>query len=441
MNKPREIAINVPLLARVEGEGALELSVRDNRIDELRLRIFEPPRLFEKFLQGRSYDDVIDIVARICGICPVAYQMSAAHALEQALGVEPGPWVREMRRLFYCGEWLESHALHIHLLAAPDFLKYHSAIEMAKDYPDEVRRGLKIQALGNSLIRLFGARSVHPVGARVGGFWHAPEPEQIAAMAKQVREAIPEAEALISWLAGLELPEDEQDFISVAVVHPDEYGINEGVIRTSSGLDVSKEDYPRHYRETQAPHSTAFHSHFFPDGVDAGGPGTPYLVGPLARINLQLDKLPEVTREVLERTGVRFPSRNMFHSALARAVEIHYTLHEALRIMEGYRRPEAPAVEPRARAGVGFGATEAPRGLLWHRYEVDGNGHIRHAVIIPPTSQNQARIEQDLERSLVAFGLDRDDEALRLHSEMVIRNYDPCISCSTHFLTLNVDRQ
>src|SRR5579885_146834 len=158
------IAINVPILARVEGEGALELTIQDRAIQSLQLKIYEPPRLFEKLLENRPYSDVLDIVARICGICPVAYQMTAAHAIERCFGMDPGPWVRQMRRLFYCGEWIESHSMHIHLLAAPDFLGFKSAAEMAKQYPQEVRRGLRLQAFGNELIKLLGGRSVHPVG-------------------------------------------------------------------------------------------------------------------------------------------------------------------------------------------------------------------------------------------------------------------------------------
>ncbi len=441
MDKPREIAVNVPVLARVEGEGALELKVKGSEIEELRLRIFEPPRLFEKFLEGRYSSDVLDTVARICGICPIAYQMSAVHAIEQAFGIRPGPWVREMRRLFYCGEWLQSHALHIHLLAAPDFLQYQSAIEMARDYPEEVRRGLKLQALGNSLIKLFGARSVHPVGARVGGFFHAPEPQAMASMLQQVREAIPEAIELVRWVGSLDLPDDEQDFISVSLQHPDEYPMNEGRIATSTGLAIDIGEYPRYFREHQSPHSTAFHSHIFPNGVDAGEAGLPYLVGPIARLNLNREQLPRAVLDVLAETGAEFPSRNMFHSALARAVEIHYALLEAERILENYTLPTCAAMEALPRAGVGYGATEAPRGLLWHRYEFDEKGRVMSADIIPPTSQNQARIEEDLARALTAYGFDRSDDELRLRGETVIRNYDPCISCSTHFLTLKVDRR
>ncbi|NNF96557.1 MAG: Ni/Fe hydrogenase subunit alpha, partial [Halobacteria archaeon] len=177
MSQQRNISIKVPVLTRVEGEGALQLQIKNGVIQDLQLRIYEPPRLFEKLLEGREPNEVIDMVARICGICPVAYQMTAVQALESLFDVSVTPWVRAMRRVFYCGEWLQSHALHIHMLAAPDFLGYNNIIEMAADHPATVRRGLRLQSLGNDLITLFGARSVHPVGAQVGGFYHAPNPE------------------------------------------------------------------------------------------------------------------------------------------------------------------------------------------------------------------------------------------------------------------------
>ncbi|WP_127477971.1 Ni/Fe hydrogenase subunit alpha [Sulfurivermis fontis] len=431
MTERRDISINVPVLARVEGEGAMELEVRDGRITDLKLRIFEPPRLFEKFLEGRSYTEVPDIVARICGICPVAYQMSAAHAIEMIFGAKTTPWVREMRRLFYCGEWIESHALHIHLLALPDFLGYESAIAMAADHPEEVKRGLRLQELGNSLVRLLGARSVHPVGVRAGGFFHAPRAAAMAAKLEECRAALPEVEALVRWVAALDLPDDPQSFTSVALRHPEEYAFNEGRIVSDDGLDIDISEFHQHFQEIHIPHANALHCHLH---------GKPYLVGPLARVNLNYAQLPEAVRVNLEQTKVRFPSNNMFHSALARAVELHFALLEAIRILENYSVPDSPYVEVTPRAGVGYGCTEAPRGILWHRYELDGQGRVVQATIVPPTSQNQARIEEDLRRSLEAMGLDKPDDEIRLRGETVIRNYDPCISCATHFLKVNIKR-
>ncbi|MGF1547776.1 MAG: Ni/Fe hydrogenase subunit alpha [Thiotrichales bacterium] len=428
----RDIRIQVPALTRVEGEGALHLEVREGRIERLQLSIFEPPRYFEKFLEGREYTEVPDIVARICGICPVAYQMSAMQALEQAFGIEPAPWISAMRRAVYCGEWIQSHALHIHLLAAPDFLGYESAIGMAERYPDEVRRGLHLQGLGNELMALLGGRAVHPVAMCVGGFYQAPAPERVAKLLQRLRSALPEVEALVEWTARLPLPAHEQTFVSVALRHPTEYPMNGGRIVSDAGLDIGAEEYAAHFVESHAPHSTALYSHLH---------GADYLVGPLARLNLNHDRLPDAVRAALARTGIEFPSRNLFHSIVARAVELQVAMLEAVRLLENYTVPSTSRLPVAPCAGIGFGATEAPRGLLWHRYAVDSQGLITAARIVPPTSQNQARIERDLHETLAAFGLDHSDDALRLRCEMVVRNYDPCISCATHFLDLRIQRR
>ncbi len=431
MAEQREIKINVPVLARVEGEGALELAIRNGCIEDLKLRIYEPPRMFEKFLEGHGHQDLLDMVARICGICPVAYQLTAVQGLEQLFGVDPGLWVRNMRRVMYCGEWIQSHSLHIHLLAAPDFLGYNSAMEMAREYPAVVRRGLMLQTLGNDLISLFGARSVHPVGLRVGGFFKAPDPEAVQAMCERLEQALVVAADLVHWCVGRTIPHNNQQFTSVALRHEDEYAMYDGRIVSSVGLDIPVHEFGQHFQEFQVPQSTAFHTHLN---------GRPYLVGPLARLNLNKWQLPDPVLENLELTGVHFPSSNMFRSIVARAVELHLAVYEALRLLKSYRVPESPSVDFEPRAGTVFCASEAPRGILWHSYAIDEAGKIIRAHIVPPTSQNQCRIEEDLGHSMLHCGLDQPDSVLRLRAEQVIRNYDPCISCATHFLKLDVTR-
>lgn len=431
MDEVRRLEINTPALTRVEGEGALELKIVGNDIESLRLRIFEPPRYFEKFLEGREYTEVVDITARICGICPVAYQMSAVEALESIHQIAPTPWIEAMRRVMYCGEWIQSHALHIHLLALPDFLGYDDALTMGKSHPEILSRGLKLQSLGNQLIRLFGGRSVHPVGVRVGGFYKAPDREAAADLADKLADAIPDAVDLANWIAEIEIPPVEQDVTSVSLRHPSEYPMIGDRIIASDGLDIPLEAFAQHFPEQHLPHSTALHATYN---------GKPYLVGPLARLNLNLDRLPAETLKLIARTGIAFPSRNMYHSMLARAFEIHIALLEAVRLLRNYRMPDICWQEHSPQAGVGFGATEAPRGLLWHRYETGSDGLIRSATIVPPTSQNQARIEEDIARTLTALGLDQSEDTLRFEAERVIRNYDPCISCATHFLRVNVHR-
>ena len=427
----RHVSIHVPVLARVEGEGALHLCTAGDRIEELRLRIYEPPRLFEKLLEGRHFEEVPDFTARICGICPVAYQVSAANAFESLYGVELDPMIRALRRILYCGEWLESHALHVHLLAAPDYFGYDSAMAMAADHPEVVSRGLRLHGLGNALMRWLGGRAVHPVGLRVGGFHRAPGATEAAAMGRRLAAGLADAEALVRWVADIAMPADEQDFISVALRAQQGYPLENGRIVSSSGLDISPASYETHFAEHQRPYSTALWSLL---------DGEPYLTGPLARLNLNLDRLPAATARLVAEVGSPFPSRNMFHSMLARAVEMHAALDEAARLLADYRPPATPAAAVQPCAGTGVGVSEAPRGLLWHRYDADADGLVTAARIVPPTSQNQARLEADLYTSLSRFGLDHDDDALRLHCEKVIRNYDPCISCATHFLRLQRER-
>lgn len=431
MTQNKNTIINIPVLARVEGEGALKLEICNDQIIKMQLSIYESPRFFEKFLEGRRYDEVLDFVARICGICPVAYQMSAVQAIENIFSITPTPWVRDMRRLFYCGEWLESHNLHIHFLAAPDFLGYASVFAMAKDYPNEVKRGLRLQALGNAMVKLLGGRSVHPVGACVGGFFRAPTHIQVQTLLEKINNSLQDAEDLITWAAALPLPSNEHEFTTVSLSHPNEYPMNEGRIVSNRGLNIEINDFENYFKEAQVPYSTA---------LQCTLQGNPYLVGPLARINLNFDKLPASIQYLVNKIGLSFPSHNMFHSIIARAIETYYGILEAKRILENYVYPQSSCIPVKPQAGLGYGCTEAPRGLLWHRYAMNSKGLVETCTIVAPTSQNQARIEEDLRISLEKFGLDKSDEELRFYSEMLVRNYDPCISCSTHFLDLTVKR-
>ena len=432
MNDDSPKKIRVPLLTRVEGEGALDITIERGQISNLALRIFEPPRFFEQLLRGRHFDEVSDIVARICGICPVAYQMSAVHALERLFEMDPGPWVRDMRRVYYCGEWIESHSLHVHLLALPDFLGYPHAIAMAADHGDAVRRGLRLQAAGNALIRLFGMRSVHPVGARVGGFYSVPSPAAVKSILSSLEQAQHDAQPLLAWVATLSLPQSAHERVYVSLTHPTQYPMNEGDFFTSEGDTFSVDQFDDHFAEFQAPHSTALHCLYHERS---------YLVGPLARINQNAHLLHHDVRETLRRSGVSFPSSNPFHSLIARAAEIYQAVLEAQRLLGTYTPVTSPSVHATPRAGTATACTEAPRGTLWHRFEVDEQGLITHARIVPPTSQNQAQIEIDLRADLTAFGLHNTEDDLRHRAEQLIRSYDPCISCATHFLRLNIERR
>ena len=428
---PQTRIISVGTIARVEGEGALRVTVEDGTVQDVELRIFEPPRFFEAFLQGRHYGEVPDIVARICGICPVAYQMSAVHAIEQIFGLHISGALRDLRRLIYCGEWIESHALHVFMLQAPDFLGYESGIAMAKDHPSLVTRGLRLKKAGNAIMTLLGGRSVHPVSVKVGGFSRVPLRRELEALKSELLWARDAAVETVRWVTGFEYPEFTPDYTCVALRHPDEYPFNEGRIVAGTGLDIPADEFERHFSEHQVSYSNALHCTL---------EGSPYLVGPLARVNLNHDRLPHAVQQVLADTGLSLPLRNPFHGIVARSMELLYALEESVRLIERYDPPPEPALPVVVRPGIGMACTEAPRGILYHRYRVDGDGVIREAKIVPPTSQNQGRIEQDL-RLFLPRVLNCSNEEASLACERVIRCYDPCISCATHFLKLDIKRE
>ncbi|HAY21652.1 MAG TPA: Ni/Fe hydrogenase subunit alpha [Desulfobacterales bacterium] len=427
MNK----TIRVANLARVEGEGALKLKIKDGRVTEAKFSIFEAPRFFEGFLRGRRGDEAPDLTARICGICPVAYQMSSTHALEGILGLSVDGQLRELRRLLYCGEWIESHALHVYFLHAPDFLGYSSAIALAQDYPEIVKEGLALKKAGNDLVALLGGREIHPVNVRVGGFYRTPRVQELRALADQLQAALKIALKTVRWVAGFDFPDAAADYEFVALRHPEEYPLCQGRLVSSRGLDISAFEYEDHFAEEHVRHSTALQSH----RIGAGR----YLVGPMARFNLNFDRLTPLAQAVAREVGLTPDCRNPFQSIIVRSVELVFACEEALRIIQSYERPDRPCLTAPWRAGRGCAISEAPRGSLYHRYTLDEHGVILNARLVPPTSQNQKSVEDDLSRVAEA-NLHLDDDRLTLILEQAIRNYDPCISCSTHCLHFQIER-
>jgi sulfhydrogenase subunit alpha len=424
--------IRVDTLARVEGEGAMLIKMAGERVSDVKLRIYEPPRFFEAFLRGRHFSEVPDLVARICGICPIAYQMSAVHAIERALGVHISPEVRMLRRLFYCGEWIESHALHVYMLHAPDFLGYEDAITMAKDHPEVVQRALRLKKIGNHLVTLLGGREIHPISAAVGGFYKVPAKNLLHELEEDLKWALDASVQTVRLTAGLEFPDFEQDYEFVALRNPSEYPFNEGRLVSNRGLDIDAAEYEDTFIEQHVKHSNALHSVI-------RGRGS-YLVGPMARFNLNFDNLPEVARQAASDAHLKPPVKNPFRSIIVRSVELVFACAEALRICQEYEPPSQPRMEAPSRAGVGQAITEAPRGILYHRYAIDDKGLIVTAKIVPPTSQNQKRIEDDLrEYAPRLAGWPLKDATWKC--EQAIRNYDPCISCATHFLKLTVEQE
>jgi coenzyme F420-reducing hydrogenase alpha subunit len=423
--------LRVSSLARVEGEGALRIVVADGRVEDAQLEIYEPPRFFEAFLRGRAFHEAVDITSRICGICPVAYQTSAWNAIEDAWQVPVDDRIAALRRLLYCGEWISSHALHIYLLHAPDFLGYPDAVALARDQRPTVERGLALKKAGNAILELVGGRAIHPVNPRVGGFHRAPTAAELAPLAERLRHALDDALTTVRWVAGFDFPELQLDCELAAVHHPGHYAIEQGDLVTTTRSSFPRRDFLEHVTERQVPHSTALYAEL---------DGRRYLTGPLARYSLNFAQLSPLARDAAAAAGLEATCGNPFRSIVVRAVETVYAVEEALRIIGSYERPDPPAADPTPRGGIGHGVSEAPRGLLYHRYELDADGVIRDATIIPPTSQNQAAIENDLRR-IVSANLGLEDAALTSLCERTIRNYDPCISCSAHFLDLTVEHR
>ncbi len=429
--------IKVDALARVEGEGSLHVKLKDNQIQELRFGIFEPPRFFEAFLRGRSFMEVPDITARICGICPIAYQMGSIQAFETMLGITVPEPIRQLRRLIYCGEWIESHALHVYLLHAPDFLGLPDALELAKVNRGLVERALRLKKIGNDILEVVGGRAIHPVNMRVGGFYRAPTRREILTLADELKWAIEGSLETIRVVGGFAFPELEQDYVFLALRHEDEYAIHEGRLTTNTGLDLPIDRFLDHFDEEHVAHSNALHGYM--KGNQGMGGGGAYKVGPLARYNINYDRLAPAVREAAADAGLGPSVRNPFKSIIVRAVELLQVCEDALAIVLDYREPDRPHEPVEVRAAEGAGCTEAPRGICWHRYRMDDQGLILDARIVPPTAQNQKVIEADLAR-VVQANLHLSDHDLQWLCEQAIRNYDPCISCATHFLRLTVER-
>jgi sulfhydrogenase subunit alpha len=423
--------VKVDYIARVEGESSLDIRVRDGLVETVRLSIFEPPRFFEALLCGRGFDEVLDIVARICGICPIAYQMSGVHAIEDALGIEVDTSIRALRRLLYCAEWIESHSLHIVMLHAPDFLGYPDAITMARDHKAAVERALALKKTGNELLRLLGGREIHPINARIGGFYRVPSRAELTPVTDSLKRARDQAIETLRWAAGFDFPEFLRDYEFVALRHPDEYPMNNGRIVSSTGLEIAAADYESEFLEYQVAHSTALHSVLRKRGA--------YLVGPMARYALNRDRLPAEIRSLADEVGLEPVCRNPFRSILVRALEVVYACDEALRLIAVYTPPVQPFVPVEPRAAIGYSCTEAPRGILYHRYRLDAEGTILEARLVPPTAQNQDVIEEDL-RQVANASLGLHEDALQSRCEQSIRNHDPCISCAAHFLKLQLHR-
>lgn len=435
-------SITIRPLSRVEGQGGLRLRLERDRLDVAEFNIYEPPRFFARLLVGRGIAEVPDITARICGICPAAYQLSSCMALEKAVGIDVGPDIMRLRRLLACGEWISSHALHLHLLHAPDFFGSESIFSLPPARRGFVERGLRLKALGSSIMEAIGGRAVHPINMAVGGFHRSPTVAEIRGLVPELTWGLEAACAVVEEVDRFDFPDLPQPSAGLCLMADREYPMNDGRVSllptTGSERSFPIERFEDEIYEFQVPHSTALHVRL----TDGTGP---YRCGPLARINRCLELLPPRTRRAASACTIHWPTTNTFHSIVARGVEMAAACEEALAIAADFRAPLSPARLPfTPRPSVACHATEAPRGLLYHRYEIGENGLIAAARLIPPTSQNQRQIEADLVDAVareLAATPDADDAKLAHRCERIIRNYDPCISCATHFLRFELMRQ
>lgn len=423
---PEVTTINVHHITRVEGHGNITIDVKNGVLEKCELAIVETPRFFEAMLRGRPYWEAHHITSRICGICAVGHATTSLRATEKALGVEPSEQTRTLRRLNFMGEMLDSHVLHAYMLVAPDLLGVGSVIPLAKSAPEVVLRALRLKKLAGDICRLVAGRHTHPLAMMVGGFTHLPRAEELRDLRQRLLEARADVAATVDLFQSLDLPAFTRDTEYVALRPGQSYGFIDGEIVSSDGGAWPVEAYRSITNEYMVPHSSAKH---------AQHQRASYMVGAMARFNLNYDRLHPQAQAAAQRLGIRPKLTNPFLNTVAQVVEIVHCLEESLELVDDLLqrglRWEDP-IPPARQSGEGVGACEVPRGTLFHQYTIE-DGLITGANCIIPTGQNLANIEADM-RAYVPHILDRPQAEIALHMEMLVRAYDPCISCSTHLL-------
>ncbi len=424
----REVKVNY--MARVEGETALDITINGNEVEDLQLKLYEPPRFFQAFLIGRHFEEVPDLVARICGICPVSHMLVSMEAIEDALNVVPSAETLRLRELLALSQWIQSHTLHTYMLAAPDYLGYPSAIEMASKHRGIVEQALRLKRLGNDLTVLIGGREIHPVTAIIGGFTYAPDKDAVMTMITRLKKAKEDVNDMIALAAGLPLPDFHRDMEFISLKGKNRYPILKGTLASNKGLEAPKEEYRQHIQERHVTHSNAL----FSSVKDRGS----FIVGPLSRVNQNFSLLSPDAKKAASSNGLNYPSDNTFDSIPARALETMWAIDRSIELLQELNlRPDQAFIE--TKAGTGYGLHEAPRGLLYHYYRINKEGLIEDADIVAPTAHNAYNIEEDM-RKMVPEMLDLSDAELTLRCEMLVRAYDPCFSCSVHALKVNIKR-
>jgi sulfhydrogenase subunit alpha len=425
--------IDVHHLTRVEGHGDIVARIQDGQVEEVRFDIVEAPRFFEAFLRGHNYREVVHVAPRICGICSVAHKCAALKATEKAFAVDVSDQTVLLRRLACHGEVLSSHILHIYFLAGPDFLGLESVFPLAQTNREVLLRAMRLKRLGYDLCAVVGGRHTHPVAMHVGGFPFVHSEESLMKLRKELSDATDDLKETTRWFSDLDVPPLERETEYVALTHPTIYALYDGEVASSLGGRITPGQYRQSIREYTVPHSTAKHARWN---------GPEYMVGALARVNMNFDLLSPSAKQAARDLGLQPPCHNPFLNTAAQIVECVHCVEESITLVDELCRrgikaeDESTPVEPRE--GQGVGAVEAPRGTLFHEYHYDNQGHCTWADQVIPTAQNLANLEADM-RTMVPLIADSDPEFIRQRLEMLVRAYDPCISCSTHLITTDRD--
>jgi len=424
--------IEVSPVSRVEGHGDLILDVKNKKIEKLIFRIPESPRFFEAMLVGRKYDEPSHITSRICGICSVAHTCASIKATEKALDIKPSGQTINLRKLIYHHENVQSNVLHVYFLAAPDFFGVGSVIPLAETHPEVVNIALRTKKMANDMVRIIGGRAVHPIRTVVGGFTKLPSEEEMIKMKEMLESCYPDLEKSLEVFKTLDIPDFERETEYISISDPVDYALYDGRIKSTDGWEIDDQNYLDKINEKVVQHSTAKHCWASRDT---------FMVGALARFNNNHDKLTDNAKKYAEELGLEAPCYNTFMNNIAQFVEIVHSVDDSIRLIdeileEGLDEDKAMA-EIKPKAGKGVGVVEAPRGLLIHDYTYNDKGRVEKANLIIPTGMNYANIEKDM-HALVPSIIDRSEDEIKLTCEMMIRAYDPCISCSTHLLNVKL---
>lgn len=424
------VRINVHHVTRVEGHGNIVVDIRDGTVEQCELQIVETPRFFEAMLRGRPYGQASHITSRICGICAIGHATASLRATEHALQVQLTPQTVALRKLAFHGEMLDSHILHVYMLVAPDFLNVGSVIPLAASHPDIVKRALRMKKFSGDLCKVLVGRHTHPIAMTVGGFTHYPSMAELHDLRAQAEALLDDVDATVELFGTLPWPNFERETEYVALVQPDEYGFIDGTIATTDGHELPVDAYRKVTNEYLEPHATAKHTAFSRDS---------YMVGALARFNLKHDQLSGRAKAAAEHLGLEPICYNPFMNSAAQVVEIVHCFDDIIRLLDDMIETgiewEAPAPVTLTPGARGVGACDVPRGTLFHEYQIGEDGLIQEANCIIPTGQNLANIDRDM-RALVPTLITESEDDIRLKMEMLVRAYDPCISCSAHFLDI-----